>query len=442
MRRSLGFWRTWGLVVGSAIGSAVFLLPALLVPYGNLSLVGWVMSAVGMLFVALSLGALARRIPRIGGPYAYTRAAFGDLPAFLVAWSFWVSVSTGVAAIAVAFSGYMGVFVPPLASVPAAGAAGAIAVLWMLTALNVAGVSTAATVNLVLTLLKLLPLLAVGAAGLFLGDIAAVPPVDSEGQPFLLFFGGLFVLTMGAYVGIEAGTIPADDVIAPDRTIPRALVIGTLTIAVIYVFATAGVMALVPAPELAQSSSPFAAAALSVFGPWGSHLVTVGAIISIVGVLNATILLTGQMPRAAALDGLFPARFTGLNTRGAPAFALIVSSGLATLLVGMNYTNGIVAAYEILFLLTTLTAIVVYAASAAADLVLQKRDATGGKALRWQSVLIAASALTVSIFAMVGAGLEIMGYTLVLLVAGLPFYFWFRKGTELHSSARRGAGDA
>ena len=430
MRRSLGFWKTWGLVVGSTVGSAVFLLPTLLASYGNLSLVGWVLSAIGMLSVALSLGALARRIPRIGGPYAYTRAAFGDLPAFLIAWSFWVSVWTGVAAIAVAFSGYMGVFVPALASVPTAGAAGAIAIMWSLTGINVAGVKTAATLNLVLTLLKLLPLLAVGVAGLVLGDIAAVPPADPGGEPFLLFFGGLFVLTMGAFVGLEAGTIPADDVISPHRTIPHALATGALAISVIYIISAAGVMALVPTAELAESASPFSAAALAVFGPWGAQLVAVGAIISIVGVLNATILLTGQMPRAAALDGLFPAKFVGLNGQGAPAFALIVSTALATLLVGMNYTSGIIAAYKIMFLLTTLTAIVVYAASAAADLVLQYRDADNGKPLRWQSVLIAVLALAVSIFAIAGSGLEIVGYTLILLVAGLPLYVWLRRGAK------------
>ena len=240
--------------------------------------------------------------------------------------------------------------------------------MWILTGINVAGVKTAATVNLVLTFLKLLPLLAVGAAGLVLGDIASIPTPSPEGEPFLLFFGGLFVLTMGAFVGLEAGTIPADDVVAPDRTIPLALATGTLVIAAINIIATAGVMALVPSEELAQSASPFSAAALSVFGPWGSQAVAVGAIISIVGVLNATILLTGQMPRAAALDGLFPAKFTALNSQGAPAFALIASTALATILVGMNYTNGIVAAYETMFLLTILTAIVVYVASAAADL--------------------------------------------------------------------------
>ena len=144
--------------------------------------------------------------------------------------------------------------------------------------------------------------------------------------------------------------------------------------------------------------------------------------------LNATILLTGQMPRAAALDGLFPSNFTVVNRHGAPAFSLIVSTALATVLVGMNYTNGIVAAYEVMFLLTTLTAILVYAASAAADLVIQYRETTQGAPVRRQSLLIAVVALAVSVFAIVGSGLEIAGYTLILLGAGLPLYWWLKTG--------------
>ena len=82
MKKSLGFWRTWSLVVGTMIGSGVFLLPSVLAPYGSYSLGGWIISALGSLFIALMLGSLASKIPKIGGPYAYTYAAFGKLPGF------------------------------------------------------------------------------------------------------------------------------------------------------------------------------------------------------------------------------------------------------------------------------------------------------------------------------------------------------------------------
>ena len=425
-QKRLGFWKIWGLVVGSAIGAAVFLVPALLAPYGSLSLAGWVLSALAMITVAMSLGSLAKRIPKIGGPYAYTREAFGDLAGFITTWAYWVSVWTGVAAIAVGLTGYLGVFVPIIAENPAASAITAISALWFFTAINIAGVNTAATLNLVLTVLKLLPLFIVGAAGLLLGEVTSIPPPDPQGESFMFFLAGLFLITTGAFVGIEAGTIPADDMIDPDNDIPRALVVGALTISAIYILGTAGVMAVVSTTDLATTSSPFSVAASALFGPWGSKLVAVGAIISMIGVLNATILLTGQMPLAAARDRLFPERFGTLNAKDAPAFALLVSSLLASLLIGMNYTGGVVAAYQILFLMTTITAVVVYAACAAADLVLQCRAADAGEALRWQSILIAVIAFLVSLFAIVGSGVRVAGYTGLLLLAGLPVFYWIR----------------
>jgi APA family basic amino acid/polyamine antiporter len=428
MSKSLGFWRSWALVVGTMIGSGVFLLPAVLAPYGSYSLLGWVVAGTGTLFIALTLGSMARRVPKIGGPYAYTRAAFGDLPGFLIAWGYWISVWSGSAAIAVAFSGYMSVFIPALDAVPAAGAGGALVVIWLFTGVNIIGVRTVGIVQLVTTLLKLLPLFAVAAAGLVAGDATAIPATNPDEEPLPLLVAGVAMLTMWAFVGMEAATIPADDVVAPERTIPRALVAGTLTATGVYILATLGVMALVPTGDLAASSSPFADAAASVWGSWGVNLIGVGALVSIVGALNSNILLSGQMPRAAALDGLFLSRFARLNASGAPAFALVVSAGLASALIVMNYAKGLLAAFEFMIVLSTLTTLVPYAASALADLVFQRRTDRG--VTRWRSIAVAVLALLFSLFAIIGSGVEVVGYGLLLLAAGLPVYYGVTRGTS------------
>ncbi|MGW8266046.1 MAG: amino acid permease, partial [Longimicrobiales bacterium] len=120
--RKIGLWIATSLVVGNMIGSGVFLLPASLAPYGGISILGWLFTSVGALMVALLLARLGHRIPQAGGPYAFTRAGLGDLPAFLVAWGYWICIWTGNAAISVAFVGYMGVFFPPLSGEPALGA--------------------------------------------------------------------------------------------------------------------------------------------------------------------------------------------------------------------------------------------------------------------------------------------------------------------------------
>ena len=430
MKRSFGFWRSWALVVGIMIGNGIFMLPAVLAPYGSLSLFGWIFAGGGTLFIAFMLGSLARRIPKLGGPYVYTRTALGDLPGFLVAWGYWIANWSASSAAAVAFVGYLAIFVPQVVTEPITGAVAALAIIWLITGINVAGVKTAGIVQLVTTLLKLLPLFLIAGSGLLLGDVTAIPASNPHNEPFPLLIAGLIMLTMWAYVGVEGVTVPADDVIEPEKTIPRALIAGTLTATGVYVIATYGVMALIPSAELATSTSPFADAASRIFGPWGASLVAIGAIVSITGSLNGIILLVGMIPRAVALDKLFPARFARLNSAGAPAFALIVSGLLSSALIVMNYAKGLVAAFEMLILLSTLTTLLPYAASALSDLVLQKRDAAAGKGKNWKSLVIAAGALAFSLFTIVGSGLEVALYGLILLAAGLPVYYQLKRKNE------------
>ncbi len=427
MKRNLGFWRSWALVVGIMIGNGVFMLPAVLAPYGSLSLLGWVFAGGGTLFIALMLGSLARRIPKLGGPYAYTRTAFGDLPGFLVAWGYWISVWSAVAAGAVAFTGYFSVFVPQVAEDPVMGAIAALTVIWLFTGINVAGVKSAGVVQLITTLLKLLPLFLISGSGLLLGGISDIPAANPHDEPIFLLIAGLIMLTMWAYVGVEGVTIPADDIVEPEKTIPRVLIAGTLTVTAVYILATFGVMALIPVEELAKSTSPFADAASLLFGPLGEGLVALGAIVSITGSLNGSILVGGMMSRAIATDKLFPARFAKLNAAGAPAFGFIVSGLLSSALIAMNYAKGLVAAFEMLILLSTLTTLLPYAASALSDLALQKRDALAGKGKDWKSLIIAVGALAFSLFTIIGCGLEVSAYGLILLLAGLPVYYTLKR---------------
>ena len=130
--RRIGFWMTVALVMGNMIGSGIFLVPASLAPFGGLSLAGWLVSTIGALLLAAVFAHLARLDPAAGGPYAYTRRAFGDVPAFLVAWGYWISMWVSLGALAVAFIGYLGSVVPALSRTPAAAAITSIAAIWVL----------------------------------------------------------------------------------------------------------------------------------------------------------------------------------------------------------------------------------------------------------------------------------------------------------------------
>ena len=417
------------LVVGNMIGSGVFLLPASLAPYGGISIVGWLISAGGAVCLALVFARLGTLLPLIGGPYAYAREGFGDFGAFWIAWSYWIAILASNAALAVAFVSYATVFWPDLGTTPALAAGAALATLWVLTIVSVAGVHEAGRVQLVTTILKILPLAAIGTFGYLAFHAGNFRPFNPSGTGTLRAVSATVTLTLWAFTGLESGTVPAEDVHEPSRTIPRATVLGTLIAAAVYILCTVAVMGIIPRDALAASTAPFADAARVMWGPWGRGLIAAGAAVSCLGALNGWVLLSGQLPRAAALDGLLPAPLAGLNRRGAPAVGLVVSSVLATVIIAMNYTKGLVEAFTFLILLATLTTLLPYVFSSMTAIRLALRDGRAGRARAVGRLAVAAVAFLYSLWAIGGAGEDAIYWGFLLLMIGLPVYVFMRRHT-------------
>ena len=435
--REFGFWTAVALVVGNMIGSGVFLLPASLAPYGGLSFAGWAVSAAGSVMLALVFARFARANPAAGGPYAYTRAAFGDLPGFLVGWGYWVSVWSANAALAVAFVGYLAAFIPSVAGKEATAAI-AIGAIWLFTLVNVRGVGAVGRVQVVTTVLKALPLAFVGVLGIahFSPDAFKLPAASASGPAADLM--SVVTLTLWAFLGLESATIPAGAVKDAARTISRATVTGTLVAAGIYVISTAGVMSLIPAAALSTSTAPFADAARALAGGPAAAAVAVGAAVSCLGALNGWTLMVGQMPMAMAADGVFPAVFGRLSTRGTPAIGFVIGASLSTMLLLVDLvqsrlasaasSTALVTLFTRMILISTLSTLVPYFCCSLAALLsrgtgddaARRRAGSGARA-------IAALALIYSAIAIVGAGGEVIVWGAALLLAGLPVYFWIMK---------------
>jgi APA family basic amino acid/polyamine antiporter len=424
--RTIGFWTTVALVVGNMIGSGVFLLPASLAPYGGVSLIGWLVSTAGALLLALVFARLSRALPTTGGPYAYTRRAFGDCAGFLVAWGYWISMWCTNAALAVAGVGYLDPFVPSLVRNPVTAAGLALAAIWLLTAVNLRGVREAGQVQAVTTVLKILPLAAVGIGGLFVLNPSHFALADTGGAALLSGTTATATLTLWAFLGLESATIPAASVRDPEHTIPRATVVGTTLAAAIYVVSTVGVMAVLPRDALGASTAPFSDAARALAGDWAAALVALGAAISCFGALNGWILLTGQLPMAIAADGLFPRIFGALSSRGVPARGIVIGGVFSTILIGMNYSRRLVDLFTFIILLATLSTLIPYVFSALATFLLP--DAPGDRHPRGSGrAVVAALAFGYGLWAIGGAGAEVVYWGFLLLVAGLPVYVWVVK---------------
>jgi len=322
------------------VGSGFYLSPAALAPYGLLGPLSWIVMGIGAICLGLSFARLARILPVTGGPYAYTRAAFGDFTGFLIAWGYWISIWCSLPAIAVAFSGYLVDFVPALRGNRAAFVAVTLGVMWLAAFINLRGVHSAGVFAEITTYTKLVPIVIVAFVGLFYADFGNFSEFNPSGQSLLTASGALAPLTMFAYLGLESATVPAGDVRDPERTIPRSTVLGIGMAAIIYLLGTVAVMGVLPRETLIASYAPFADAATAMWGSWAGTVIGLAVMISSIGALNGWTLMMGQVPMAAAKDGLFPAAFGRLSSRGVPAFGIVLSVGLASVLLLIQASGG------------------------------------------------------------------------------------------------------
>jgi basic amino acid/polyamine antiporter, APA family len=420
--RALGPWRSWALVVGSIIGSAIFMMPAVLVPFGLLGLVSWASAGVGAIFVALMFANLSRRVGGVGGPFAYARAGFGEFTGFLIAWGYWIALWAACAAIAVSFTSYLGAIIPSVGASPLLSAASGLVMIWALIAINVLGVKEAGIVGLITTVMKLLPLAALGTVGLFFVQPNTLPPMNPGTGNALSLFASSFALTFWTFCGLEAATVPAEDVIDQRKTIPRALILGTLTSMVVYLLVAFAVMGIVPAAQLQASSSPLADAGAKLAGHWGATLVCVGAVVSTLGCVNCTLLLAGQTAMAAARAGVFPDRFQRLTRHGTPAFSLVTAGVLMSTLMLLNFSKGLVGAYTFIILIATLTTVVPYAFCAMSGLLLARHNGQDEhQRWSWESAT-AVVAFLVTMWVIASSGRDTVFWGFLLLMAGLPVY--------------------
>ncbi len=421
--RKLGLWMCIALVMGNMIGSGVFLLPASLAPFGWNAVAGWIVTIAGAMALALVFARLTRAMPEAGGPSGFVAAAFGDVPAFLVAWSYWVSIWTAVVTIAVAAVSYASSLFPAIAASAERPALLGIGLVWAITLLNLRGARAAGGFQVATTVLKLLPLIVViGIAALVsLQGQATPPPWPSQGLS-LDAVGASVALTLWALLGFESASVATGQARNPAVTVPRATLWGTALTGVVYLLVCSAISLLLPADVASTSPAPFATFLAIYWGPGPAALIAVFACVSCVGALNGWTLMQGEVPRAMAERGLLPHWLALTDGNGVPRRALLISSGVATLFVLMNASRGMQGLFEFLLLLSTSSTLWLYLACAAAALRI-------GVARPWAlaGAAYALWALSSAEAPMGGTTVKISALSLALMVAGLPIYWWARQ---------------
>lgn len=429
--KQLGLPAASALVVGSVIGTGVFGLPSALAAFGPISLVAFVLVTVGALALAIVFGSLSRRVPGSGGPYLYARDAFGEFAGFLTAWSYWLTAWAGNAAIVVALTGYVEVFVNTGHQVGWSILIAAVC-LWIPVLINVLGLRSMGGAQVVFTVLKIVPLAAIAVLGLFFLDPKNFGPFNASGGDSWTALAGAGAVALFAYLGIETASVAAGRVRSPQRNVPRATVYGTLACGAVYILGTLAVFGTVSNGRLRASTAPFSDSANAIFGgTWAGQVIAAVAVVSGLGCLVGWTFIVGEMPRAAAEDGMFPRAF-GLQRRGMPLVGIISSTVLATLLTVLAYTS-FAQVFTMVVLLTVFTAVVPYLLAAAAQTYWL---VTRARAVSWphlaRDVTVTALALVFTFWSLLGTGAQATFYGAIAFLLGVPLYVWMKASDRRH----------
>lgn len=419
--RQLGLAMATALVVGNMIGAGIFLLPAVLAPYGANATYGWLVTIAGALFIAATLAILSAHIE--GGPFVYVEEAFGPEIAFVVMWSYLVSIWTTVAVLPIAAVSNLSHVVPVLGH-PIVAPLVSIGFAWLLMLVNATGARTAGAVQVGTSFLKALPLIAVVVvAAVYLGRGAhpaqgMVVPVSTGA------IAGAASFALFSMLGTESAVVSADKVKNPRKILPIASVLGGALTGIIYLGATWAVLYLLPGKQAASSPSPFADATQPFIGSAAGSAIAIFAAISALGCLNGWILCVGEVPLKLARDGALPAWFAKTSGRGTPVRAQLVGCVVGTLLIAMNYSRSLASAFEFITLIAVVSTLVLYTGCTAGALWLLARR-------RFKSPVLAICAtlgFLFSLWSYWGAGREATLWGAALVATGIPILIAMKLG--------------
>ncbi|MBA3257193.1 MAG: amino acid permease [Pseudomonadota bacterium] len=436
LERTLGLRDLILLIIGAVIGSGIFIVPSAVLRQVQgsvaLAMLVWLAGGVLSLLGALTYGELAARNAKAGGIYIYIRDCFGPLPAFLYGWTLFLVISSGaIAALAVAFSAYLGEIVPLTPALSKLVAVGMIAIV---TVVNVRGTRESANVQNWTTAIKITAILIMSAGLLWLGrgfSGAGVTSWPTEaGASLASGFGLAMIAVLWAYEGWQYVTFSAGETLNAQRNFPRALLIGSAALIGIYLLANLAYIAALGPTKAAQTDSIAATAVTAVAGPAASKLVALAILISIFGAANGVTLTAPRVYYAMARDGLFFHRLAevhpGFRT---PAFAVLASSAWAAVLAATG-------TFEQLLTFVVFSGWLFYALGAACIFIYRRRgfEVTGlyrVPGYPWTPLLfiLAAAALVINTMA-TQPGRAAVGLGVVLLGAPVYFIWRWRKGVS------------
>lgn len=432
LKGKLSFFDVTNLVVGAIIGADIYVASSFGAGYlGPFSIVVWVAAGIIAIIIALCFAQCAAMFPKVGGPYAYAKEAWGPFAGFTVGWSLWLAEWISLAVFPIAFTRYLMFFLPNLTFLLQTVVKTIFVIFLIIT--NLVGVRAAGKLNDALTIIKLAPLLfftIAGATWLIINPAAAA----SNFSPLAPFgvnnLGVSLVLIFWAYAGFEISTIPAEDIDSPGKTIPRAIVLGISIVTIFYLATNAILFGVRNWTLLAKDTAPLAAATNHILSSnyvlalIGATVVGVGALISVAGSDESGMIGTARLGYALAADGLFPRLFASIHPRFKTPYMSIIIQGITALIASIIGNLGALISVSVFFLSLA------YLATSASVITFRRRGIKPAFHVRG-GLIIPILGIVFSIYLITQCTLTQLATGAILLLVGIPIYIKYSPKEEI-----------
>lgn len=412
------------LVAVNMMGSGIIMLPANMAQVGAISLLSWIVTALGSMAIAYGFAQAGLLNQRSGGMAAYAEDAYGKGGYFVTFFLYFLSLAVGNVAIAISAVGYLAAFFPAMSATPIATCISVIILVWLTTAANFGGPRITGRIGAITVWGVIIPVAGLSIIGWFWFKSSTFSEAwNPQGLSLMKGMGSSITLTLWAFLGMESAVQNSDAVENPKRDVPMACMLGTLGAAVIYVLSTTVIQGIVPNPELAKSTAPFALVYTQMFSPGIGSVVRALAILACLGSLLGWQFTIAQTAKTAAEDYLFPRFFAKTNKMTAPVMGMIVMAVVQTLMALSTISPSLNKQFQVLVSLAVVTNVIPYIISLSALILMMRKANTPVSTFRLNA-FIALVGMLYSTYAIYASGMEaVLGGTIVLALTYIIYGF-------------------
>jgi putrescine:ornithine antiporter len=420
--KKMGLTGLTTLVAVNMMGSGIIMLPSSMAQLGAVSLLSWIITAIGSMAIAYCFSQCGIYCTRPGGMSAYTEEAHGKSAFFLCSYLYFLSLAIGNVAIAISAVGYLTPFLPWLGSGAIPLFVGSVGLIWLTSLANFGGPKVTGQIGSVTVWGVIIPVAGLSVIGWFWFD----PEIFRQAwNPNRIATSDAIAqsipLTLWAFLGMESAAQNSDAVENPQRNVPLACLLGTLGAAVVYVLSTSVIMGIVPNAELANSSAPFAFVYAKMFNGWVGDIIMALAVMACVGSLLGWQFTLAQTAKVTAEQGMFPRLFARVTLLGAPLLGLIANAVLQTGMAVSTISPNASEQFSKLVNLAAVTNIIPYITALSALLIIMQKAGVA-RGIQYRNMVALALAMAYSFYALYASGTEaVFGGMIVTAVGYLLF---------------------